>query len=206
MNSPQHIRAFSYDQSCKDTVYFTIHYHGCSGATCREMMSLQPAPRAQITSWPTGSVALLQRERYNNTIHETQLSFGTLICWYMIKLIIYSKKTTIGSTCRLQPAELGSSSWPARGSDPSAGWGSVKSSVSAGCFLWPLAAPPDPPPDSHLDADVSEGRREKTDRAEEKVQSFSCPSQQHFRHLQYRTKCSPEKKVCGNMLHARGTF
>lgn len=26
-------------------------------------MSLQPAPRAQITSWPTGSVELLQQHR-----------------------------------------------------------------------------------------------------------------------------------------------
>lgn len=29
-------------------------------------MSLQPAPRAQITSWPTGSVALL---KHNSHIH-----------------------------------------------------------------------------------------------------------------------------------------
>lgn len=43
-------------------VYVLVNYHGCSGATCREMMSLQPAPRAQITSWPTGSVALLKHE------------------------------------------------------------------------------------------------------------------------------------------------
>lgn len=68
------------------------------------------------------------------------------------------------STCRLQPAELCSSSWPARGSDRSAGWGSVKSSVSAGYFLWPLTTPPDLPPDSHLDGKVREGQQKKTDR------------------------------------------
>lgn len=68
------------------------------------------------------------------------------------------------STCRSQPAELGSSSWPARGSDRSAGWGSVKSSVSAGYFLWPLTTPPDLPPDSHLDGNVREGQQKKTDR------------------------------------------
>lgn len=37
-----------------------VYYHGCNGATCSEIMSLQPAPKAQITSWPTGSVALLR--------------------------------------------------------------------------------------------------------------------------------------------------
>lgn len=68
------------------------------------------------------------------------------------------------ATCRLQPAELGSSSLPARGSDRSAGWGSVKSSVSAGYFLWPLTTPPDLPPDSHLDGNVREGQQKKIDR------------------------------------------
>lgn len=40
----------------------SVHYQGCKGATCREIMSLQPAPRAQMTSWPTGSVALLKHK------------------------------------------------------------------------------------------------------------------------------------------------
>lgn len=65
-------------------------------------------------------------------------------------------------TCRLQPAELGSSSWRARGSDQSADWGSVKSSVSAGYFLWPSIMPPDLPPDSHLDGDAREGQQDET--------------------------------------------
>lgn len=33
---------------------------GCAGATCRLVMLLQPAPRAQRTSWPMGSDQLLQ--------------------------------------------------------------------------------------------------------------------------------------------------
>lgn len=63
----------------------------------------------------------------------------------------------------LQPEGLGNSSWPAKESDQSAGWGSVKSSVSAGYFLWPLTTPLDPPPDSHLDKDLREGQQKKTE-------------------------------------------
>lgn len=54
-------------------------------------------------------------------------------------------------TYRLQPAELGSSSWPARGSGRSAGSGSGRSWESAGCFPRPSAVPPGLPPDSHWD-------------------------------------------------------
>lgn len=67
-------------------------------------------------------------------------------------------------TCRLQPAELDSSSWPAKGSDQSAGWGSGKSSVSEGCFLWPLTTPPGLPLDSHLGGNVREGQQKKTEK------------------------------------------
>lgn len=164
----------------KSTVYFSVHYHGCRGATCREMMSLQPAPRAQITSWPTGSVALLKHNKckYNlclcyihvtlqSTVHSLGcikvMSPGSNIC--MTQWTGRHGTWVRWCTCRSQPAELGSNSWPARGSDQSAGWGSVKSSVSAGYFLWPLTTPPDLPPDSHLEGKITEGQQ-KTDRPE----------------------------------------
>lgn len=138
-----------------ESYYFHVYYHGCSGATCREIMSLQPAPRAQITSWPTGSVALLE--------HNTHIQFVSIlhtcavlwthsvgINWKFCAWYIRVKTEHLGRcTCKWQPAELGSSSWPARGSGQSAGWGSEKSLISVGYFLWPLATPPDPPPDSH---------------------------------------------------------
>lgn len=132
-----------------------VYYHGCNGATCSEIMSLQPAPKAQITSWPTGSVALLRGGNYMTRTRHCQTHH-----WGVDERGRWSLGVSAwpGSrpTCRLQPAEPGSSSWPARGSGRSAGWGSGRSSESAGCFPRPSAAPPDLPPDSHWDA---KGRR-----------------------------------------------
>lgn len=57
-------------------------YHGCKGATCSEMMSLQPAPNAQITSCPTGSVALLRH-------HQNQQHLRSFLseCYYMYIIV-----------------------------------------------------------------------------------------------------------------------
>ena len=148
------------------------------------MMSLQPAPRAQITSWPTGSVALLQHSECTHSLrlfhkHVTLYIYSTRQRASKVTGVKHKQWTgRCGScwaywcTCRSQPAELGSSSWPARGSDRSAGWGSVKSSVSAGYFLWPLTTPPDLPPDSHFRWEHSgrstkkKKKKRQTDRAE----------------------------------------
>lgn len=54
---------FRHPQDAQQNVQNTcVYYQGCNGATCSEIISLQPAPRAQITSWPTGSVALLRED------------------------------------------------------------------------------------------------------------------------------------------------
>lgn len=61
--------------TCTKT-FSCVSYQGCSGATCREIISLQPAPRAQITSWPTGSVALLRWRTQKNEMYEKERSRG----------------------------------------------------------------------------------------------------------------------------------
>lgn len=109
---------------------------------------------------------------FMSTVHSYRrikaVSLGSNLC--MTQWTGRSGTWVHGCTCRLQPAEPGSSSWPARGSDQSAGWGSGKSSESAGYFLWPLTTPPDLPPDNHLDGNRTEGQQKKiTDRAEEVI-------------------------------------
>ena len=150
------------------------------------MMSLQPAPRAQITSWPTGSVALLQHSECTHSLrlfhkHVTLYIYSTRQRASKVTGVKHKQWTgRCGScwaywcTCRSQPAELGSSSWPARGSDRSAGWGSVKSSVSAGYFLWPLTTPPDLPPDSHFRWEHS-GRSTKKKKADRQSRGSNSP-------------------------------
>lgn len=137
----------------------SVHYQGCKGATCREIMSLQPAPRAQMTSWPTGSVALL-KHKYN--------LFDPL--FYSLWIARYGTRTH-WFTCRSPPAERGSNSWPTRGSDQSAGWGSGRSLGSAGYFLWLSTRLPSLPPDNHLDPNMK-GGQPKIDKVLQKKHSF----------------------------------
>lgn len=99
-----------------------------------------------MTSWPTGSVALL-KHKYNLF---DPLFYGLWIARYGTR--------THWFTCRSPPAERGSNSWPTRGSDQSAGWGSGRSLGSAGYFLWPSTRLPSLPPDNHLDPNMKGGR------------------------------------------------
>lgn len=117
-------------------------------------------------------------------------------------------------TCRLQPAELGSSSWPARENDPSAGWGSEKSSGSAGYFLWPLTTPPDLPPDSHLDRKVQKDQQKQSERAgaeEAILLSFRAALLPHLNSARlfitiYRTVMKKDAAWCASQINSKYKF
>lgn len=96
-------------------VWDGVCYHGCNGATCRDIMSLHPAPRAQITSWPTGSVALLKQNKYaqitklHAILYRLEHDFGiksriVSICFYRaVWVYVISQKTGPGCQCESLP-------------------------------------------------------------------------------------------------------